>query len=145
MRETHAREGKATLVLLLVVLVALVGAGAWNYQRNAAAEEQVFRPYQGYGDGDLEQLASAYRKEVETLTARYESARGGRSRVRDGGLLDQKVREFERVQRQSSSLRELSATLSQREATLAEIEAERQQRAKESDRLGLFIARVLTF
>ena len=99
---SDARAGQ--VVILLVILCA---AGGWNYHRNAVIDDAVPRPYRGYSDEELNQLASAYQAEVEVQMERYRnSAASNRVVVRDGGLLDDRIDEFERVQRHSKQRQE---------------------------------------
>ncbi len=87
---------------ILILLVILCAAGGWNYHRNAVIDEAVPRPYRGYSDEELDQLASAYQVEVGVQMARYRnSAAANKVVVQDGGLLDDRIDEFERVQRLS--------------------------------------------
>ena len=86
----------------LILLVILCAAGGWNYHRNAVIEDAVPRPYGGITDEELDQLASAYRDEVGVQMERYrKSTAGMKVSVQDGGLLEDRIDEFERVQRHS--------------------------------------------
>src|SRR5262245_30800152 len=110
---SHRQEGRA--LLLLVVLCALIGAGAWNYHRNLVAEQAArkARPLSGYDTADLEALAEAYRQEVRGDTARYEKNRAHRAEARERSYFDEQVQEFEKVQRQSGRSRQAGERLSQ--------------------------------
>jgi len=130
---------KSRLLPLAVLLAILAGAGTWNYRRALEAEAATPRPYRGYTNADLETLAGAYESELETLrrgAAGAPSARATRGSGRFG--------EFERVQRQSRAARGLAREISERETALSAIERERSQRARESDRVGLFLRRVFS-
>jgi len=120
-----------SFLLLLVLMLGIGAAGAWNYQRNLALEEQEKgeQAFKGYSDEDLEALAQAYRQEIEALDRRYSSARRGRTSARDEGLLAERVNEFERVQRSNDQLRNATAELAQREARLAEVTDEQRFRS----------------
>jgi hypothetical protein len=133
------RRKKSRLLPLAVLLAILAGAGAWNYQRALEAEAATPRPYRGYATADLESLAGAYESELEALRRRA----AGTPATRTASGSD-RFGEFERVQRQSRAVRSLAREISEREITLAEIERERSQRARESDRLGLFLRRVFS-
>ena len=67
--DARRSEAGRVLVLLLVAVVALAGAGAWNYQRNLAAEKQraAARPLHGYSTSDLQALAD--QSELRSLRA----------------------------------------------------------------------------
>lgn len=147
MREARTRGGQggaAGVAVLLVVVLVAAAAGAWNYQRNARAEQQAFRPYASYSDANLASLTEAYGGEVEALRVRYERARGSSAGVRDRELLGEQVREFERVQRASQSVRDLGTQLSEREAALRDLETEQAQRERDRDQLAVFLRRLLT-
>jgi hypothetical protein len=141
------REGRATIWVLLALLVGLIGGGAYNYQRNLRAEQaaQAKRPLHGYSEADLRSLAAAYHKEVEKLSARYAAARSSRGGVRDHQLLGDQVNEYERVRKGSESEREMGAVLSEREAALKDVERELQARQGQGDAMQVFMRRLLTF
>jgi hypothetical protein len=122
--------GSTHLVPLLLLLLLLCGYGVWNYQRNLEAEAAMPRPYKGYTDEQLDQLAGAYQGQVDALNERYDAASGKRSDVRDAQLLGDAVDEFQRVQRKSRAVRELGARASQEQASLQAIQDERAIRAK---------------
>ncbi len=133
------RRKKSGLLPLTVLLAILAGGGAWNYQRALEAEAATPRPYRGYATADLETLAGAYESELEALRRR--AAREPRTRPSSGSG---GFGEFERVQSQSRAARSLAREISERETALAAIERERSQRAREADRLGLFLRRVFS-
>ena len=90
--------------LLLVVLLALVGLGAWNYHRNAAVDKSVKPgPYAGVPTQDLDVLIAAYRSEIDALKAR--GGTGLRASARSTSGVANGVREFERVQRTAQGTR----------------------------------------
>jgi hypothetical protein len=125
--------------------VALLGAAAWNYQRNLAAERERPRPFRGYADAELDALEGAYRSELGAWRARHASAREGRQGVRERGLLDERIDEFERAHREGRRERALGAEVAEREAALRELVEERRLRRAESDALALHLRRLLVF
>jgi len=143
--EDRRRAGGA-LVQLLVLLVVVIAAGGANYYRNWQAEDQQApaRPFQGYAAGDLEALRAAYAQEVESFQQRYAAQESRRQRPSGTGLMDQRVREFERVQATSQRLRELRADVAEREARLREVEAEIALRSDPAAGLTLHLGRLLT-
>lgn len=143
-RRDRRRAGGARALPLLVLLVALCAAGGWNYHRNLQAEraDQGQRVFAGYGDRDLEQLAEAYRQEIEVARRRYEASRRARPEVQERALVGDGVREFERIQRHSQRSRERTADLAEREARLEEIERELAYRAELRSGVSLHIARL---
>lgn len=132
MSSTHRNRGGASPLVLVAILLGAIGAGAYNYHRNWKLEASAERgPLAGYSTGDLEALADAYRAEVAAGTARYESARKGRSETRDRAYFDEQVQEFEKVQRSSGQRREVGAQLAERETSLRAVEQELAKRGPE--------------
>ena len=139
-------QGSGSRALLLFALLALAGGfGAWNYQRNVAAERAKPRPFRSYSDADLDSLTEAYRAEVETYTNRYEARTGRKVSIHEHAHTDQKLREFERVQRISQDTRDLVTQLAQRHEAIEQLDAERRKRVKEKDVVMLFLKRLLTY
>jgi len=126
MNATRRRAGFGSAFVLLVIVVAAIGAGAWNYRRNLELERasRAARPLSGYSTEDLEALADAYRGEVAARSARYDGAKGQRAEARERAYFDQQVQEFEKVQRQASRTRDAGGELAVREAALRDVEAE---------------------
>jgi hypothetical protein len=143
MAKTSGGGGK--LLLLLVLLTVAGGAGAWNYRRNLQAEEAEPRPFRSYSDADLESLEAAYQQEIEVYTRRYETLTGQGVVVREGGHIDDKIREFERVQRISRSTRELVTQLARRHVAVEGLASERHKRIEESQPVKLFFKRLLVY
>ncbi len=142
-----ARSGNkgGQLAALCLLLAILAGAGTWNYRRNVAAEESVPRPYRSYSDGDLEVLIAAYQGEIDGLKRRHAGRGDQRVRVREGGLIDDQVREFERVQRHGRAVRALGRQIAVREASLDVLRSEQRLREQQSDRLKLLFRRVFHY
>jgi hypothetical protein len=116
--------------LVLVIVLALAAAGAWNYRRNLALEEaeRAQRPLSGYATADLEALAQAYRAEVKQLSGRYEAARGARVGTAERGFFGDQIDEYEHVRRKSGQRREVGAALGETEAALRDVEDELRRR-----------------
>jgi hypothetical protein len=131
--------------MLLVLLVLAGGLGAWNYQRNVEAERAELRPFRSYSDADLESLTEAYRVEVETYTKRYEALTGRKVVINERVHTDQKLHEFERVQRISQNTRDLVTQLAQRHVAIEQLDAERRKRVGERNVVMLFLKRLLTY
>jgi hypothetical protein len=139
-------QGSGSRALLLFVLLALAGGfGAWNYQRNLAAERAEVRPFRSYSDADLDSLSEAYRSEVETYTKRYEARTGRKVSINEHAHTDQKLREFERVQRISRDTRDLVTQLARQYVAIEQLDAERRKRVKERNVFKLFLKRLLTY
>jgi len=122
------KEKESNTALLLVVLLALVGLGAWNYQRNAAVDKSVAPgPYAGVPTKDLDVLIAAYQSEIDTLKAR--GGTGLRATARNTSNVGNGVREFERVQRRAQGTRAAGYEISEREGAIKAIEQEKSRRA----------------
>jgi hypothetical protein len=129
--------------LLLVLLVLLVGLCAWNYQRNLAIEKANPSPYASLSDHDLDALIEAYRSEIDQMKGGRQASR---ARVRDTANVGSGVREFERVQRASRSVREAGYALSEREGAVEALEMERAKRVSlGGSELQVFLRRTFTF
>ena len=102
MAQESGKGGK--LIPLLFLLMLLGGAGGYNYHRNAQAEDAEFRPFGSYADADLDALAAAYEEQLSGGMAQYQKASSKAVTVREGGLLGEQVREFERVQKISGHM-----------------------------------------
>lgn len=142
-RAARARRQRGAVTWLLLLLVALVAAGAWNHHRNVEREAQVPRPHASLSDADLEALLDAYRGELEALRRRS-AGEAPRAPAREKGLLGDAVAEFERVQRGARRERDLRGAIREREAAVEQLEAEQARRAGEADRVRLFLRRLLT-
>jgi hypothetical protein len=116
--------GRQKVLLLLI----LVGAGGWNYYRNAELENAELRPYRGYSETALEQLIAAYQTEVEHRSGRYQAVAARDVSVRDRALLGDRVDEFERIQRISQQRREVGGQLTDNMVSLEGLQIEQQKR-----------------
>lgn len=140
-RKKKKKSGRTFLLTLLLAL--LCGLGAWNYQRNIEAEKAVPRPYRSYSEAQLDQLIAASRTSLEQLVARYEKVSGRSIEARDRGFVGDQIKEFERVQSVSRSVRDLGYEISESEGLLRELEAERGRRG--GSPVLLFLSRVFTY
>ena len=137
-------EAGNSLIALLLLLAILVGAGAWNYRRNVAVEEDDYRPYRGYTDEAIEQLIDADEDQHESSSKRWETAAGRDVKVQGKGYFGEQVQEFERVQRISSNTRALRDKLAESQTSLKLLLEEQSKRARERQKLKLFFERLLT-
>jgi hypothetical protein len=138
-------EGGGKLLLLLLLLAVAGAAGTWNYRRNLEAEKAEPRPFRSYADADLESLTEAYQQEIEAYTRRYQAVTGQKVAIREGGHIDDKIREFERVQRISRNTRDLVTQLARRHVAVEGLASERHKRAEERQVVKLFFKRLLTY
>lgn len=143
MARRSGKGGGNQLVLLLVLLGLLGGVGAWNYQRNLAAEAQEVRPYRTVSEGDLETLIAAYEGEIAQLESRYTRARrqGAAAAPAGGDRFDA----FEQAQQRGRAVREVGYRLSEREAALEELRKEQQRRAQTGEGLQRILKLAFTF
>jgi len=137
---TMHRAGITISILLVLVVTAL----AVNFGRNFKAEMDQPRPWKGYSDENLSDMAKALKGEIERLTSRYETAKNSSSRARDMGFLAEQVDEFHRVQKQTQTTRALGSSLGEKEVMLREIEAEQAYRQANQTILQTFLRRTLT-
>ena len=138
-------KGGGARLLVLVLLVALGGAGAYNYTRNKADEEQKTpRPYSAYSDAEISALIEAYEQEVEALESRYDAAKSRELDTRSGGLIDERIGEFERAQQWGASTRAMGAEVAEQEAVLRELRKEQSLRGASADFLAVHLRRLLT-
>ena len=131
---------------ILILLVILCAAGGWNYHRNAVIDDAVPRPYRGYSDEELNQLASAYQVEVEVQMERYRnSAASNKVVVRDGGLLDDRIDEFERVQRLSKKRRERAYRVTENQILVEQLAQEQVARERNRPVYKMIFRRLTSF
>lgn len=140
-------SGGAQVLVLVLIVGGLVAGGAWNYQRNLAAERaaEAARPLSGYSTADLEALAAAYRQEIAAYEARYAKSRGQRAEARDRAFLDDQVREFEKVQKASTRTRAAGGDVAEREASLRDIETELASRGPASSQWQIHLRRLTSY
>ena len=91
--------GFLATTLKLILALAIVGGGTggyltWNFQ-----QQEEFRPFEGYTNAGLQDLASAYEGPFDKLDGRYQALSGREVQVQHHALLGDRVNEFERVQR----------------------------------------------
>lgn len=144
MAKRKKKQGGRGSFLMITVLILAGGLGGWNYQRNLAIETEKAssRPFEGYTDVDLEQLAAAYGETADILDRKHRATKQTRTGVRDtGALMDEKVREFERVQKVGESIRAAMTLVADSEARLRQIKEEQQWRRNEGQ-IGLHLRRL---
>ncbi len=143
MRE-RAQAGNGVAGLFLILLL-VVGVGAFNYHQNLQAEAEEDRPYRGYSDEELEALLGAYQGRKDAQSARYEASAGRRVNAQGKAYFDEQVQEFERVQdvhrRAAVRRNELAGT----NVVVKQIRKEMKKREAESDKFALFMKRAFTF
>ena len=131
---------------ILILLVILGAAGGWNYHRNALIDNAVPRPYRNYSDEGLHQLISAYQNEVEVLMERYRGSTAVKAvAVRDGGLLGEKIQEFERVQRVSKQRQERAYRVTENQILAEQLAIEQVARERDRPIYKMIFRRLTTF
>lgn len=141
---TRRREAGSSVLALLLLLALAAGAGAWNYRRNLEIERAEYRPFRGYTDEAMEQLAAAYEGKQSRDSHRYERASQQRVRAEGKAYFDEQVREFERAQQVGAHKKALRGELAEAQTALKLLEQERRKREQERDRVKLFFKRLLT-
>jgi hypothetical protein len=140
-----AKSGGGGGWLLVVLVLALGVGGAWNYRRNLEAEAMESpRPYRTLSDVEIEQLITAYRSEIDEWAVRGGEARTRPSSVRERAHFEDRIREFERVQRAGARERAVDDQLVMRQVELEKLEEEQRLRSGSQDVLALHLRRLLT-
>jgi hypothetical protein len=130
-------------LILLAILCAICG---WNYHRNAVIENAVPRPYRGYSDEELHQLISAYQEEVEIQMADYRRAGNANQVVlREGGLLEERIGEFERAQRASRERRDRAYKVTDNQILVEQLAKEQMTRDMNRPIYKMIFRRITTF
>jgi hypothetical protein len=130
----------------VILLVILCTAGGWNYHRNAVIDDAVPRPYRGYSDEELNQLVSAYQGEVEIQMERYRASTVGKKvSVQDVGLLEDRINEFERVQRLSKQRQERAYKVTENQILVEQLAKEQVTRELNRPIYKMIFRRVTTF
>ncbi len=126
-KKADRKGGSGTGMLVLIVVLLAGGLGGFNYQRNLSLEKAKAgaRPFQGYTDEALDELAAAYGDQADSLERKYKASLEKVGGVRDtDGLIMEKVAEFERVQKIGESVRVATSHVADAEARLRQIQDE---------------------
>jgi len=142
-KKKKKRKKSRGRTLLTLLLALLCGVGAWNYRRNVEAEAAVPRPYRSYSQAQLDQLIAASRASLDDMVAHYEKVSGHSIQARDQAFAGDQIKEFERVQSASRSVRRLGYEISESEGLLRELEAEKRRRGDSA--VGLLLRRVFAY
>jgi len=130
----------------VILLVILCAAGGWNFHRNTLIDDAIPRPYRVYSDEELNQLISAYQGEVEIQMERYrKSSAGKKVSVRDGGLLEDRIDEFERVQHLSKQRKERAYKVTDNQILVEQLAKERVTRERDRPIYKMIFRRLTTF
>jgi hypothetical protein len=130
--ESRARRtAGAAVVPALTLLVLIAGGLGVNYYRNYqidAESEKHSRPFAHFSEADLHAMTDGYRQE---RAAASQEVGVRRVETRERHHFQDKVDEFERVQRATRRIRDRSSELAQLESELAQLEAEQQVRSRD--------------
>ncbi len=131
---------------ILILLVILCAAGGWNYHRNAVIDDAVPRPYRGYSDLELNQMISAYQDEVEIQMERYRKSSAAKEvAVQGGGLLEDRIGEFERVQRLGKQRKERAYQVVENQILVEQLAREHLTREMNRPIYKMIFRRLTTF
>ena len=134
---------------LVLVLLVLLGTGAWNYHRSYRADLENHRslPFASYSTPDLVSLQAGYSEELERSQALYARRRAALGERPDAGVhgpgLADRVAALERTQASARGIREARADFAQNEARLREVEAELERRSRPGAELRLHLERLV--
>ncbi len=134
-----------TLLSLLVLLLIVGGAGAWNYDRNLKKESQVPRPWRSYETEDLRSMVQAYEKEIDQFSKGWDKARSQRTTASGRGHVDDRAREFDRIYARGKAVRDLKGKLADHEVVLGEIQEELRLRERDGDAMKVHMRRLFTY
>ena len=137
------RDAGSGIWAVLVLLLVLAGAGAWNYQRNLAVEEAVYRPFRTHTDEDLAQLAGAREPRRTGLEALRQCGRATCNDPRTRPLRSARAGVRARAGA-GDAKKALRAELAKSTTTLKLLAEEERMRAGERDAVKLFFKRLLT-
>jgi hypothetical protein len=138
-------------VLLLVVLVAAVaGAGYWNYNRNAGIEADLHkpRPFASLSTPDLLKLLAAYEGETNRAKARVAANPGSDSAIsqKDASDVEGKAEAFAAFQRQNEAWKARRGNVIEHQVELEQLKFEKSIRDRHLDDPNeVFKRRLLTF
>ncbi len=113
------------LVVAVVLLLGLGGAGFVNYQRNAPLDRDLeFRPYKGLSEADLGALRDAYEKSVSHMEGSLGTPDDGVFRRVKPGDFQGKVQAFERFQKENERWKDGHRAALENRATIDAIKRE---------------------
>jgi hypothetical protein len=116
------------LVILLLFLALLGGAGFYNYDRNEHLDKDLqLRPYKGLSDTDLASLIEAYQQQISGMVASHAAEGGPRDSIGRAAPSDLagKLEAFEEFQQENVRWRERHRAVLGEQVTLDKLRLER--------------------
>ena len=147
MRSHHRRQSGRATGSILLLLVLLSGAGAWNYHRNLQIEKETegVRPFESYSTEDLVLLRDAYQTELSGVKAQFADAKRHRVRPKsDVGSISGNVDQFAQTTRTSTRIRKAASNVAERQGQIADVERELELRSRLGQGLMLHVQRLTT-
>ena|SRR5262245_21559245 len=136
-------------LLLVVLVLGLVGAGYYNYQRNAAMDSDLAerRPYKAVPTADLVKLIASSQKDIQRAKGAVASAPHGASAIdaQDSSDVGGKAQAFAGFQRENERWKAQRGAVMEQESLLKELLHEKQLRDRDADSWTRIKRRVLTF
>ena len=123
----QAGGSAASALLLLLVAAAVLG---WNYHRNYQIDrstEVTVRPFAKFATKDLAIMADGYRVALAEAKSKQID---GRVSTTERHFFDEKIEEFERVQRETRRVRDRAIAVKEVQDKLDLIEAEQRRRSQ---------------
>jgi hypothetical protein len=137
------------VVLLLALLLGLVGAGYYNYNRNEAMDADLKepRPYRAIPSADLAKLIASSQKDIARKKGAIAAAPHGASAIdaQDSSDVGGKAKAFAGFQRENERWKEQRGAVMDQEILLKDLQHEKQLRDKDVDSFTRIKRRVLTF
>jgi len=137
------------ILVLLVLVLGTVGAGYYNYQRNAAMDADLAeqRPYRAVPTPELVKLIASTQKDIQRQKGAVASAPHGASAIdaKDSSDVGGKAQAFAGFQRENERWKAQRGAVIEQEILLKDLQHEKQLRDKDLDSWSRIKRRVLTF
>jgi len=133
MRANHFHQSGRATGSVLLLLVMLSGAGAWNDHRNLQTEAEAEGPrlFESYSIDDLTTLRDAYQSELSGARAKFVDAKRQRRRPKaNAGSISRNIDQFAQTTQASARIRKAASDVAEREGKIAELERELKVRSR---------------
>jgi hypothetical protein len=125
------------VLLLIVLVVGLGGAGYYNYQRNAAMDADLLepRPYRAVPSADLAKIIASTQKDVARRKGSIASAPHGASAIdaKDASDVGGRANAFAGFQRENERWKNERGAMMEQEVLLKQLQHEKELRDKDLD------------